>query len=139
MGSRIHQSFSPFKLSENESEDLKFTHWISRREREDILNGPMSVVDAGCGNGRNLIYLAREFGLQGVSIDISSAAIAKQKASVDLPIKYEVGNAGDLLKLEDGSQSLALDMMTPHTWMPLGANSYAMNFSVSQSLEVIYL
>ncbi|MCA9357110.1 methyltransferase domain-containing protein [Candidatus Nomurabacteria bacterium] len=107
---------SHLKLSENESEDLaKFTRWISRREREDILNGPMSVVDAGCGNGRNLIYLAREFGLQGVGIDISSAAIAQaKKASVDLPIKYEVGNAGDLLKLEDGSQSLALDMMTSH-------------------------
>lgn len=104
------------KLSENESEDLaKFTRWLARRERLDILSAPSSVIDAGCGNGRNLIYLAREFGLLGVGIDISSAAIAQAKrASVDLPISYSVGNAGDLLKLEDSSQALALDMMTSH-------------------------
>jgi len=88
---------------------------VIRRERTDILTPPASVIDAGCGNGRNLIYLAREFGLSGYGIDISSAAIAQAKrASTDLSIKYEVGSAGDLMPTADASKSLALDMMTSH-------------------------
>lgn len=104
------------KLSDKESEDLaKFTRWLIRRERTDLLTPPASVVDAGCGNGRNLIYLAKEFGLKGVGIDISSAAIAQAKrASMDLAIKYEVGNADDPLPTTNESQALALDMMTSH-------------------------
>lgn len=104
------------KLSDKESEDLaKFTRWLARRERSDLLSAPASVLDAGCGNGRNLIYLAREFGLSGVGIDISAAAIAQaRRASIDLPISYEVKNANELLPAIDQSQSLVLDMMTSH-------------------------
>ncbi|MCB9815249.1 methyltransferase domain-containing protein [Candidatus Nomurabacteria bacterium] len=104
------------KLSEKESGDLaKFTRWIIRRERGDLLAPGASVIDAGCGNGRNLIYLAKEFNMKGVGVDISSAAIAQAKrASVDLSIKYQIGNASDPVPAEDESQTLALDMMTSH-------------------------
>lgn len=104
------------KLSENESEDLaKFTRWIIRRDRGDILAQQASVIDAGCGNGRNLIYLAREFGMHGIGVDLSSAAIAQaKKASTDFNISYTIGSAGDPLPTEDNSQTLALDMMTSH-------------------------
>jgi len=104
------------KLSTAESEDLvKFTRWIERQENELILVPGASVVDAGCGNGRNLIFLAQNFGMKGVGVDISSAAIAQaRRASVDLPISYHIGNAGDPLPAEAESQSLALDMMTSH-------------------------
>ncbi len=104
------------KLSTNESEDLaKFTRWIERRERMDVLAPGVSVVDAGCGNGRNLIFLAREFGVSGVGVDISAAAIAQAKAaSKDLPLQYHVGSAGSPLPVADASQTLALDMMTSH-------------------------
>ena len=104
------------KLSENESEDLaKFTRWIARREREDILSPQTGVLDAGCGNGRNLIFLARKFGMSGIGVDISSAAIAQAKRlSGDFSITYHVGNAGDPLPAPDSSQTLVLDMMTSH-------------------------
>ncbi len=104
------------KLSTNESEDLaKFTRWLERRERMDVLAGEASVIDAGCGNGRNLIFLAKTFGMKGIGIDISSAAIAQAKAaSKDFPIQYNVGTAGSPLPVADNSQTLALDMMTSH-------------------------
>jgi len=104
------------KLSENESEDLaKFTRWLKRREREDIISPAASVFDAGCGNGRNLIFLAREFGMTGIGVDISTAAIAQaKKASEDLSLTYYVGTAGVALKADNESQSLVLDMMTSH-------------------------
>jgi SAM-dependent methyltransferase len=107
---------SHLKLSTVESGDLaKFTRWLSRQERPDILAPGSSVCDVGCGNGRNLIYLARTFGMSGVGIDISSAAIAQAKAaSPNLPIHYHVGTASDPLPVTDESQALVLDMMTSH-------------------------
>jgi SAM-dependent methyltransferase len=104
------------KLSLNESGDLtKFTRWVIRFKRGDILAQEASAFDAGCGNGRNLIYLANEFGMVGGGVDISAAAIAQAKgASKDLGIHYHVGSAGAPLQAEDNSQSLVLDMMTSH-------------------------
>jgi len=104
------------KLSDKESQDLaKFTRWIIRRDRGDILAEEASVLDAGCGNGRNLIYLSSNFKMKGFGIDISSAAISQaKKASGEMDIKYFVGSTGDPLPVEDNSQSLALDMMTSH-------------------------
>ncbi len=102
------------KLSIIESGDLvKFTRWLGRQDDTSTLAD--SVFDAGCGNGRNLIYLATQFGMRGIGVDISSAAISQaRKASVDLPIMYHVGSAGDPLPAENDSQSVALDMMTSH-------------------------
>ena len=104
------------KLSDKESQDLaKFTRWVIRRNRGDILAETAGVIDAGCGNGRNLIYLVSNFNMVGTGVDISSAAISQaKKASVDMNIKYHIGSAGDPLPAPDNSQSLALDMMTSH-------------------------
>lgn len=104
------------KLSTNESEDLvKFTRWLIRQDSGHLLAVGNSAFDAGCGNGRNLIFLANEFRMKGIGVDISSAAIAQaRRASADLKISYHVGNAGDPIQAPDESQSLALDMMTSH-------------------------
>ncbi len=104
------------KLSDKESQDLaKFTRWIIRRERHDLLQPGESAFDAGCGNGRNLIYLANEFEMKGVGVDISAAAIAQAKAaSKNMSISYFVGSAANPLPTEDETQALALDMMTSH-------------------------
>jgi ubiquinone/menaquinone biosynthesis C-methylase UbiE len=104
------------KLSQAESQDLaKFTRWLIRRKRGDVLAVGASAIDVGCGNGRNLIFLNQEFSLAGIGIDISSAAIAQAiQASKDLPISYTVSSAAKPLPAENNSQSLALDMMTSH-------------------------
>lgn len=104
------------KLSTNESEDLaKFTRWLERRKRVDLLTENESVIDVGCGNGRNLIFLHQQYGLSGFGVDISSAAISQaKKASADMNISYQVGSAADNLPVENESQALALDMMTSH-------------------------
>jgi ubiquinone/menaquinone biosynthesis C-methylase UbiE len=104
------------KLSTVESADLtKFTRFAIRQKRGDIFTVGNSAFDAGCGNGRNLIYLAEAFRMKGVGVDISSAAIAQAKAaSHDYNIRYHVGSAGAPLPAPDESQSVALDMMTSH-------------------------
>jgi SAM-dependent methyltransferase len=107
---------SHLKLSTNHSADLeKFTRWVFRRTREDSISTSSSVLDVGCGNGRNLIYLAREFGVKGVGYDISKAAVAQAvAASKDLPISYTARSIAGKLEVPDNSQGLVLDMMTSH-------------------------
>jgi len=104
------------KLSTNPSEDLeKFTRWVIRRKREDILSPKASVLDVGCGNGRNLIYLNNYFGNKGVGYDISKAAIMQAvNASKGSPLKYTARTIAGGLDVEDDSQGLALDMMSSH-------------------------
>lgn len=104
------------KLSTAVSEDLaKFTRWVERRERTDLLQPTESVFDAGCGNGRNLIYFANTYNMQGIGVDISSAAIAQARtASKNLPLTYHVGSARNPLEAENESQAIVLDMMTSH-------------------------
>lgn len=104
------------KLSTNPSEDLeKFTRWVLRRKREDVLASTVSVLDVGCGNGRNMIFLAQNFQVKGVGYDISKAAIAQAvAASRGLPLKYEARTIAGPLTVPDASQALVLDMMTSH-------------------------
>lgn len=104
------------KLSTDHSEDLeKFTRYIIRAKHGHILGTGQSVTDVGCGNGRNLIFLAREFGMRGIGYDISTSAtdIAKA-ASKDFTLSYTARSIAGTLDIPDASQSLVLDMMTSH-------------------------
>lgn len=104
------------KLSVEPSEDLeKFTRWLNRQKHHESLSSGQHVLDVGCGNGRNLIYLAKNFGLHGTGYDISSAAIAEAKRiSTPLPIEYKHRSMSGDLEVEDQSQDLVLDMMSSH-------------------------
>jgi len=107
---------SHLALSTNPSEDLeKFTRYLEREHGRAYLNPLASVLDLGCGNGRNLVYLANEFGMRGIGYDISSEAIAQaKKLSGNLPLSYEVRSIAGVLSAPDASQTVVLDMMTSH-------------------------
>ena len=58
-------------LSTEASDDLeKFTRWLERQTKRTILNPTSSAIDLGCGNGRNLIYLAQSFGMRGLEVGL---------------------------------------------------------------------
>ncbi len=111
-----YKSPSHLKLSTTQSQDLeKFTRWLIRRKREDLLSPTTSVLDVGCGNGRNLIFLAANFGSTGIGYDIAKAAIAQAvAASKGLPISYKARSIAGPLNVDPESQGLVLDMMTSH-------------------------
>lgn len=104
------------KLSSDHSEDLeKFTRYVIRQKRGDVLAVDASVLDVGCGNGRNIIFLAREFGMKGIGYDISVSAIDQaEAASTDFNIDYTARSIAGPLDVPDNSQTLVLDMMTSH-------------------------
>lgn len=103
-------------LSTAPAEDLqKFVRYVERHTKREFLNPRSNVLDLGCGNGRNLIYLTETFGMKGIGYDISDVAISEAKqASRDLPIQYEVRSIVEPLPLLDESVSFTLDMMTSH-------------------------
>lgn len=103
-------------LSEDASGDLmKFGRWMERRSKRTLLNPMNSAIDLGCGNGRNLIYLAHTFGMRGVGYDSSAAAIKEAKRlSEGTNLTYEVRSMAGKLTVPDESQTLALDMMSSH-------------------------
>jgi len=103
-------------MSDNPSEDMqKFLRFVERLEGKQSLNELCKVLDLGTGNGRNIIYLAKTYGLSGVGYDISEIAVSEaKKASVGLPLKYEVKSIGESISFPDSSVTLVLDMMTSH-------------------------
>ena len=105
-----------FSLSDKPSEDLeKFIRWYEREHSKPLLSRGISVLDLGCGNGRNLIYLAKEFGVNGTGYDNAYEAIAQaEKKSSELSIQYKVRSISDPIPLPEKSQTLVLDMMTSH-------------------------
>jgi SAM-dependent methyltransferase len=103
-------------LSTEASEDLeKFTRWLERQTKRTVLNPLSSVVDFGCGNGRNLIYLAAQFGMRGVGYDSSASAIKEAlRLSEEHALVYETRSIVGTFDLPSESQMLALDMMSSH-------------------------
>jgi SAM-dependent methyltransferase len=103
------------KLSDEPSEDLeKFVRWVARFKDGDVRQHP-KVLDLGCGNGRNLIYLAKAVQARGIGYDTSNAAItAAKNLSEGLPITYTVRSIAGVLDVPDESQDIVLDMMTSH-------------------------
>ena len=104
------------KLSDDAGDDLKkFTRWLERQTKREVLNPTSSVFDAGCGNGGNLIWLAENFGMHGIGYDISSAAIKLARtASAEHNLAYETRSIAGDLQIPDESQNLVLDMMSSH-------------------------
>ena len=111
-----YQTSEHLALSSSPAEDLeKFCRWMERTYKREYFNPRAKALDLGTGNGRNLIYLAENYGMQGIGYDISEVAIQEAKrASQDLPIEYEARSIVGSLPVEDESITLVLDMMTSH-------------------------
>ncbi len=106
-------------MSVEVSGDLeKFTRWLERQTKRALLNPTSSVADFGCGNGRNLLYLAGSFGMHGYGCDSSGAAIKEAKVLAEkegVNLTYEVRSmAGRHPNIPNESQALVLDMMSSH-------------------------
>lgn len=113
---REYRTSEHLALSSDASEDLKkFTRFLERRTGRELLNPTGLALDLGSGNGRNLIFLARDFGMRGVGFDISDVAVAEAlRASEGLPIRCEARSIAEPLPVADGSVTIVLDMMTSH-------------------------
>lgn len=86
-----------------------FVKWLRRKQKVDMTE--FTVLDLGCGNGKNLNYTVDLFAKRGIGYDISTTAINHARALAQgLPIIYEVRSISDTFPLEDNSIDLVLDV-----------------------------
>jgi len=109
-----------FLLSEEVSADLvKFVRWLPKEYGKDMLRPDLVVLDAGTGNGRNLLWLNDNFRVKGYGYDISDEGIAQAKNAASKlkwgsKLEFSVRSLGDLIPLPDESVDIVLDMMSSH-------------------------
>ncbi len=111
-----YKSGEHLALSTEPSSDLiTFVHWAERNAEWPAFPKGGFLIDVGCGNGRNIIALAKEAGMKGYGFDISGEAIEQaRKAGKGLPIEFETRSAEQNLPLESESVDVVMDMMTSH-------------------------
>lgn len=116
-----------FTLSDEVSSDLeKFVRWLERQYKgQNPINKNFRFVDAGCGNGRNSLYLAENFWAKGVSYDISEEGIRsankklkelkkKEGMGGNIDLTFIVQNLNERIPVEDSSQDLVVDAVATH-------------------------
>jgi ubiquinone/menaquinone biosynthesis C-methylase UbiE len=109
-----------FALSEEASADLmKFTRWLQKEYGKDVLRSDVTVLDAGCGNGRNLLWLNESFRVRGFGYDISEVAIEQAKKNAEKQkwgskLEFQVHSIDQAIPLPDESVDIVLDMMSSH-------------------------
>ena len=109
-----------FSLSDEVSADLqKFCRWMMNEFGDDYFKQKITVLDEGCGNGRNLLWMNEEFRVSGFGYDISEEAIkqastkaAKQKWGSK--IAFAVHSIGKNIPLPDESVDIVIDAMSSH-------------------------
>ena len=69
-----------------------------------------SVLDLGCGNGKNLNYIVEHFAQTGIGYDISETAIKEARKAAPVGAEYAVRSIADPFLLSDKSVDLVLDV-----------------------------
>ncbi len=107
-----------FTMSMQQSAELgRFVRWLKKDSGNDIFEY-IRALDVGCGNGRNLLYLAENYGTTGMGCDLSDVAVAQAtRAAKEHNIKdvsFFVHDLAEKFALEDASFDLVMDMMVSH-------------------------
>lgn len=133
-----------FALSDEVSGDLKkFVKWIQKEYGKDVLRSDVMVLDVGCGNGRNLLWLNDQYRVRGFGFDISNEAIsqAQKKAGSQKwgpKLKFVVRSLDQEIPLEDESVDIVLDMMASHFLKEEDRKKYIKEITRDLSLKVFY-
>ncbi len=137
-----YQTGEHLALSTEPSGDMmSFVKWAVRNSEWHPFPKNGLIVDAGCGNGRNIIPLCAEYNMRGIGIDISGTAIEQAKATAkekgvtkvepdakvakEERIKFYVQDLSETIPTEDVSVDVFLDMMTSHFLKDEDRKNYA--------------
>jgi SAM-dependent methyltransferase len=98
-----------------------FINWMKKDFRKNRSNPDQnfiigSVLDLGCGNGKNLKYLVEQYADYGLGYDISETAIGHaRELAGGLNIDYRVRSIGEKFPLRDESMDVILDITSSNS------------------------
>ncbi len=113
-------------LSTEPSGDLQnFERWAKRNAEWNPFPKGGMVLDIGCGNGRNLIYLCKEYDMKGFGFDVAGVAVDQASLAASHAVStdgkkvsdltsFKTQSANEPLPLPDESVDVVLDMMVSH-------------------------
>ena len=114
------------KNDEPQADVLRFIKWLRKDVMYDLEG--KTVLDLGCGTGRNLLYCASQYGCSGYGYDFSAEAIRianENKHNFDNPnVEFEERSIGELLPLPDNSVDIVLDVTSSNSLTPDERNVY---------------
>ncbi len=112
------------------SDLLDFVKWAKRNAEWPAFPKHGTIVDIGCGNGRNLVPLCLEFNMNGLGTDISDVALSQAKNMIaetraeleaegiksnpGLKIEFKRQGAEEPIDMPDQSVDVVFDMMVSH-------------------------
>lgn len=103
---------------------LKFLKWVKKNKVREL--GGASMLDAGCGTGRNAYYLAKKYDARVEAFDFAKSAIFFAKEHFPHPlVSFSVQDMKDKLLYTDKSFDFVFDIMA--------------SFSLSDSDREMYL
>jgi SAM-dependent methyltransferase len=109
---------NPLLVTKNDgpqADTLRFFKYLKKEEKYPIEN--RTVLDLGCGTGRNANYLA-DLGNSVIGIEISKTAldIAKKRATdLGISVDYRLGDIGAPYDIADASVDLMLDVTSSNS------------------------
>lgn len=103
---------------------LNFFKFLKKKEKYHIED--RTILDLGCGTGRNANYLA-EIGNKVVGIEISKTAIALAQSrarEMNIQVDYRLGDIGEKYDIEDSSIDMVLDVTSSNSLYERGRSVY---------------
>ncbi len=130
----ITQSVKPQK------DFFRFLAWMKKNNNMDLY-GNISVLDLGCGVGRNAYYMAGQYSAEVFAWDFSEQAITKgKKLFQHKKLKLEKRDMMKTFPLEDNSIDLILDITASNALNEKGRANYLKEmYRVLKPTGYIYL
>lgn len=119
-----YKTHEHFALSYTVSEELEhFARYLERNHSG--VPRDLHVLDVGCGNGRNLAWLARTYGATGVGFDFADSAIqeARERAS-NLSISFHTQDIHAPFPEADATYDVVIDFMVSHVLTSTDRHTY---------------
>ncbi len=121
---REYQDPKFLSLGDEPNADVRvFMRWLRRDQKIDVTD--WSVLDLGCGTGKNLNFTVKHFCKSGVGYDFSKTAVGiARKQGTGLAVSYDIRSIGEKLPLEKHGGDLVLDVTSSNSLSEKERNTY---------------
>jgi SAM-dependent methyltransferase len=102
---------------------MKFLRWVKKNKQLELEG--LSLLDLGCGTGRNSFYMANKYDAQVTAFDFAAPAIDfAKKHFAHENVDFSVRDMSEDFPLEDGSVDLVFDVMASFALKEDGRENY---------------